>query len=171
MAYNEELQKTLELSCFNLAEKIGETLQQKGWSLSAAESCTGGGINFYCTAISGSSAWLNAGFVTYSNEMKHQLLDVNLADLEQHGAVSETVVRQMAEGARRVAGAEIGLATSGIAGPAGGSKEKPVGTVWFAWVLPNQTLTDCCVFDGSRHEVRLKAIQHAFKQLLSFTQN
>ncbi|WP_374337505.1 nicotinamide-nucleotide amidohydrolase family protein [Leeia sp.] len=154
-----------------LAAQLGQALQEAGWTLSTAESCTGGGIAAAVTDIAGSSAWFHQGWVTYSNAAKHSLLGVEEATLIAHGAVSEAVVRQMAEGARLRSGAQLALAVSGIAGPGGGSEAKPVGTVWLAWALPDKVEAVCCHFPGDRITVRQLAIQRALEEALRCLQS
>ncbi|MDP2144006.1 MAG: nicotinamide-nucleotide amidase [Gallionella sp.] len=147
-----------------LAAQIGALLKSHGLMLATAESCTGGGIAYAVTEVAGSSAWFERGFVTYSNLSKQQMLGVSEETLQHHGAVSEAVVREMAAGALRHSGAQVALSVSGIAGPDGGTPEKPVGTVWFAWAL-----RDCPVvsrmhrLDGNRAEVRVKAVRIALQ--------
>jgi nicotinamide-nucleotide amidase len=134
-----------------------------------AESCTGGAISAAITAIAGSSAWFEYGLVSYSNTAKQQLLGVNAATLASNGAVSEAVVGEMACGALRVAGADIAVAVSGIAGPSGGTHEKPVGTVWLAWALKSGELkAQCFQFKGDRHQVQAQAVAAALAGLLVF---
>jgi nicotinamide-nucleotide amidase len=118
-----------------LATELGTLLQQRGWRITTAESCTGGLVAGAITAISGSSGWFDFGFVTYSNDAKRGLLDVPQSTLEAHGAVSEEVARAMAAGALEEAKADIAVAVTGVAGPTGGTPAKPVGTVCFAWAL------------------------------------
>ncbi|MFM9880328.1 MAG: CinA family protein [Burkholderiaceae bacterium] len=137
-----------------LVAQIADTLQQKRWRLATAESCTGGMVAAACTDLAGSSAWFERGFVTYSNAAKTDLLGVSAALLDAHGAVSEAVVRAMAEGALAHAQAEVSLAVTGIAGPGGGSAAKPVGTVWLAWCVAGQTHSANHWFAGDRHAVR-----------------
>jgi nicotinamide-nucleotide amidase len=129
-----------------LAEQVGAALKAHGMMLATAESCTGGGIAQALTDISGSSAWFERGFVTYSNVAKAEMLGVRQSTLEAHGAVSEAAVREMAAGALQHSHAQLAVAVSGIAGPTGGTAEKPVGTVWFGWALR----------DGEVHEVRAR---------------
>jgi nicotinamide-nucleotide amidase len=112
---------------------LADALRARGWHLATAESCTGGLIAAACTALAGSSDWFERGFVTYSNAAKTEQLGVDALLIAQHGAVSEPVVRAMAEGALRHSAADIAVAVTGIAGPAGGSADKPVGLVWLAW--------------------------------------
>ena len=135
--------------------------------LATAESCTGGWIAQEITAIPGSSVWFDCGFVTYSNASKQKMLGVSKDALEQNGAVSAEVVAQMAEGALKNSGAHISVATSGIAGPGGGSKEKPVGTVWFAWAEQGKSVrTKKYCFDGDRESVRKQAVSVALEGIL-----
>lgn len=119
-----------ETSIEELVQKLAAQLIEKGWMLATAESCTGGMIAAACTDLAGSSQWFDRGFVTYSNEAKTEMLGVPAELIEKHGAVSEEVVRAMAEGAIRHSRAQVSIAVTGIAGPGGGSAEKPVGTVW-----------------------------------------
>lgn len=118
-----------------LAEQVGVALKAHGMMLATAESCTGGGIAQALTDISGSSAWFERGFVTYANAAKIEMLGVRKSTLEAHGAVSEATVREMVAGALAHSHAHVALAVSGVAGPSGGTAEKPVGTVWFGWAL------------------------------------
>ena len=111
--------------------ELAEILQQRGWMMATAESCTGGLIAGACTDLSGSSTWFERGFVTYSNAAKTGMLGVDAALIAAHGAVSEAVARAMAEGALRRSLAQVSVAVTGVAGPTGGSVDKPVGTVWF----------------------------------------
>lgn len=151
----------------NVVEQLAAALLGKGWRLAAAESCTGGWVAKCCTDLAGSSAWFERGFITYSDAAKMNMLNVQQTALQQHGAVSEAVVRQMAQGARRAAGLEAALAVTGIAGPAGGSAEKPVGTVWFAWDIEGQdTRSECMHFAGNRESVRRQSVMYALQGLL-----
>jgi nicotinamide-nucleotide amidase len=133
-----------------LAEKVLQLLRERGATLATAESCTGGLIASMLTKIPGSSEGFHAGFVTYSNAIKHAVLGVQESSLEQHGAVSEEVVREMAEGALQRSGADYALAVSGIAGPDGGTPEKPVGTVWLAWGEQQNIRTRCLCWPVER---------------------
>ncbi|HEY9101890.1 nicotinamide-nucleotide amidohydrolase family protein, partial [Chitinimonas sp.] len=121
-----------------LAEQLGKALLARGWRVTAAESCTGGGIASAITDIAGSSGWFDMGWVTYSNEAKQRLLGVAPTTLAEHGAVSEPVVREMALGALQAAGADLAVAVSGVAGPSGGTPAKPVGTVCLAIALAGE---------------------------------
>jgi len=157
---------SLMSSAFDLAAQLGEALEQCGAMVTTAESCTGGGVAHAITAVAGSSRWFSCGFVTYANSAKHSLLGVDKQLLERWGAVSEAVVRQMAEGAARVAAADYAVAISGIAGPDGGSDDKPVGTVWFAWFGPNGVIAKKYQLSGDRAAVREQAIKISLQQLL-----
>jgi nicotinamide-nucleotide amidase len=155
-----------------LAAELGARLVARRLMLAAAESCTGGGIGFAVTQIAGSSAWFDRGFVTYSNAAKQQMLGVPAATLRAHGAVSEAVVRAMALGALARSAAQITVAVTGVAGPGGGSRAKPVGTVWFGWALrPARAATEMLVaerhlLDGDRAAVRTRSIIVALRGLL-----
>ncbi|MEP5567161.1 MAG: CinA family nicotinamide mononucleotide deamidase-related protein [Halioglobus sp.] len=133
-----------------LAESVLELLRQRGETLTTAESCTGGLIASMLTRIAGSSDGFHAGFVTYADDIKHSVLDVPAQDLKSHGAVSEQVVRAMALGALDKSGAKYAIAVSGIAGPAGGSEDKPVGTVWMAWGSKDKLRTRCLCWPVER---------------------
>lgn len=134
--------------------------------MNSAESCTGGMLAAACTDLAGSSNWFERGIVSYSNAAKTELLGVSAALLQQHGAVSEAVARAMAEGAIARSPAQVALAITGVAGPGGGSTEKPVGTVWFAYSVSDQTSAECCHFPGDRAEVRAASVRHALQSLL-----
>jgi nicotinamide-nucleotide amidase len=151
-----------------LAEKVGHLLLQKKLKLVTAESCTGGGIAYAMTSISGSSQWLERGYVTYSNLSKQELLNIPESIIQTYGAVSEETAKAMAEGALKNSHADISLSITGIAGPDGGSKEKPVGTVWFGLARkssPIKTLHK--LYIGNREEIRLSSIKEALLFLLS----
>lgn len=156
-----------------LSEQVGQALKARGATITTAESCTGGWVAKTLTDIAGSSAWFERGFVTYSNEAKSQMIGVREATLEQYGAVSEAVVAEMAIGALRAARADFAVSVSGIAGPDGGSEEKPVGTVWFAAVSAmGQGITQRECFSGDRESIRRQATAYALKFLLEqFLQN
>lgn len=141
-------------------------LQQRGLQVATAESCTGGGIAEAITRIAGSSAWFGQGWVTYSNTAKVSQLGVPPALLEAHGAVSLEVVMAMAEGARERAAADWGVAVSGVAGPGGGSIEKPVGMVWLAWAGADGTHVQCRQFAGDRAQVREQTVALALEELI-----
>jgi nicotinamide-nucleotide amidase len=145
-----------------LADALVGELLAAGKTMSTAESCTGGWIAKSITDISGSSGCFGYGLVSYSNGAKESLLGVNPATLEKHGAVSEATVREMAEGALGLSGADIATAVSGIAGPDGGSEEKPVGTIWFAWAMRTKDGADIDaekrLLKGDRDQVRAQAV-------------
>lgn len=162
----------------NTLERLASLLRQRGWMLTTAESCTGGLIAAACTELAGASDWFERGFVSYSNAAKTELLGVPSALIERHGAVSEPVARAMAEGALRQSQATLSLAVTGVAGPSGGSAEKPVGTVWFAWCLPPtdetkgpHTLSQVQHFVGTRRAVRAHTLTHALNRLEQLVAN
>ncbi len=150
----------------SLVEQLARELKARGLMMATAESCTGGLIAGACTEVSGSSDWFERGFVSYSNAAKHELLGVPEALIEQHGAVSEPVARAMAAGAVAHAHAQCSVAVTGVAGPTGGSAEKPVGTVWFGWATPAGVFSEHRRFDGDRSAVRQATVQHALAGLL-----
>ena len=150
----------------HLAQQLGQALQMRQAKVATAESCTGGGIAEAITRIAGSSAWFDCGFVTYSNAAKSQLLSVPTALIDQYGAVSEAVVLAMSKGALAKAAANFSVAVSGIAGPDGGTVEKPVGTVWLAWAGPRQHYARCFTFGGDRAQVRSQAVVQALSEML-----
>lgn len=149
-----------------LAVRVGQALKATGATLATAESCTGGGVAEAVTRIAGSSGWFERGWTTYSNRAKEEELGVADAVMAAHGAVSEAVVQAMAAGARARAGTTWALAVSGIAGPDGGSAEKPVGTVWVAWAGPGSNIARCYRFAGDRSRVRAAAVERALAGLL-----
>jgi nicotinamide-nucleotide amidase len=152
-----------------LSAELGQQLVKRHWRVATAESCTGGGISAAITAISGSSNWFEYGIVSYANQAKQRLLQVSVQTLDQEGAVSEAVVTQMLRGVLLVSGSEIGVAVSGIAGPTGGSADKPVGTVWFAWGLASGEIrTKLFHFTGDRHAVQQQAVLQGLRGLLDF---
>lgn len=151
----------------DLAAQLGALLKAHGLMLVTAESCTGGGIAQAVTDVSGSSAWFERGFVTYSNLSKRQMLDVREATLNLHGAVSEMTVREMVVGALSHSAAQVALAVSGIAGPDGGTADKPVGTVWFAWGMKHgETCARRYQLTGNRAEVRAQAVPIALQGVI-----
>ena len=144
---------------------ISNQLLARGEMLATAESCTGGLIAAACTDLAGSSQWFERGFVTYSNAAKTELLGVDAALIDQHGAVSDPVARAMAEGAITRSRAQASVAVTGVAGPTGGSAEKPVGTVWLAWHVDGRTHSELRHFAGDRTAVRMATVQHALARL------
>jgi nicotinamide-nucleotide amidase len=150
----------------DLARQLGERLKPQAAQVATAESCTGGGIAEAITRIAGSSAWFEAGYVTYSNTQKTAQLDVPRELFAEVGAVSREVVEAMVRGACRHSGARFGVAVSGIAGPDGGSPEKPVGTVWLAWADGEQVHAQRCQFPGNRDQVRHATVQVALEGLI-----
>ncbi len=151
-----------DAALFSLAGRLGEMLAARGAKLTTAESCTGGWIAAAVTHVPGSSAWFDRGFVTYSNDAKRAALGVSARTLLDHGAVSEQTVREMVDGALIESGAQYALAVSGVAGPGGGSLEKPVGTVWIAWGAPGGVrLARRFRFGGDREAVRRAAVAAA----------
>jgi nicotinamide-nucleotide amidase len=149
-----------------LAAQLGQLLLTRHWHISCAESCTGGGIGYAITAISGSSAWFKQGIISYANEAKEKLLNVDALTLATYGAVSQQTVEAMAKGAALLAQAQVAVAVSGIAGPDGGSAEKPVGTVWFGFFIEGQLSSRCQLFIGDRQSVREQAVDFALQQTL-----
>lgn len=144
---------------------ISSSLLAHGWMLATAESCTGGLIAAACTDLAGSSQWFERGFVTYSNAAKVQCLGVPADLIERHGAVSEAVARAMAQGAVAHSAAQVALAVTGVAGPTGGSADKPVGTVWFGWQVQGATHSELRRFAGDRAAVRAQTVRHALRRL------
>ncbi len=150
-----------------LAARVGERLKASGLMMVSAESCTGGWIGMEVTAIAGSSDWYDRGFITYSNESKQQMLNVDPLTLLNHGAVSEQTVLEMARGALQNSQAQIAVAVSGIAGPGGGSADKPVGTVWLAWIYADKEIAREFHFQGDRREIRRQAVCKGLQGLLN----
>jgi nicotinamide-nucleotide amidase len=155
----------------NDAELAGEVtelasrLTRLGWTLSTAESCTGGWIAKCCTDRAGSSDWFERGFVTYSNKAKTEMLGVDEAVLEEAGAVSREAALQMAVGAQSAAGTDVAVAVTGIAGPGGGSADKPVGSVWVAWSINGSVDAELKQFPGDREAVRRQTVVYALQGL------
>lgn len=162
--YNKAMIETLK----TLVLKTASELNRRGLNLTTAESCTGGGLSYWLTSVPGSSAWFERGFVTYSNAAKNEMLGVSTQILNDFGAVSKETAQAMAIGALEFSKADISIAITGIAGPDGGSPEKPVGTVWIAWTEKNSNLvTQVYVFSGDRQAIRLAAMIQALEGLLS----
>ena len=156
----------------SLSQIVAAALISKGWTLALAESCTGGLVCATLTDLAGSSDWFERGYITYSNEAKSECLGVSPELIESFGAVSEQVAKAMAEGAQKNAGVNVAMSITGIAGPAGGSIEKPVGTVCFGWVIRDrnsQNLAICKTmhFAGGRQAVREQARDYALAELIA----
>lgn len=151
-----------------LATQVGALLTQKKLLLATAESCTGGGVAHAVTEISGSSAWFECGFITYSNASKSGLLDISPALIAQHGSVSEEIAAAMAEGALANCEAHVAISTTGIAGPLGAVPGKPVGTICFGWSMNGKTMTERKMFTGDRISVREQTVLHALKGVVQF---
>ncbi len=149
----------------SVQQLVHQILSQRGKTLAVAESCTGGVIASRFTAMAGSSAYILAGVVAYANEAKRDILGVSYDDIMRYGAVSEQVARQMAEGARRITGADYAIATTGIAGPSGGSLEKPVGTVWIAVATPHHTIAMMRPSGTDRSQIVNRASAYAIEML------
>lgn len=161
-----------ESTALLMAERLAEALLVSGSKLVTAESCTGGGIGYVLTSIAGSSQWYERGFITYSNESKRELLGVSAHTLDSHGAVSEQTAAAMAQGAIDNSHADISVAVSGVAGPTGGSKNTPVGSVCFGWSeRDGETKTVRIVFEGGRQQVREQSILMAIQGLLDVLGN
>ena len=150
-----------------LATTLVAELNDRNKAVATAESCTGGWIAKALTDVPGSSGCFGYGIVSYSNGAKESILGVNNRTLAEHGAVSESVVREMAEGTLRLSGADFSVAVSGVAGPDGGTDEKPVGTVWFAWSMRGPggiaTDTDLQRFEGNRESIRMQTVIYGLK--------
>ncbi len=152
--------------------RLGETLVRKGLMVATAESCTGGWLSQKLTAVAGSSAWFERGFVTYNNLAKQEMLAVSADTLAEFGAVSEAVVCEMARGVLNNSRAQLAVAISGVAGPGGGSLEKPVGTVCLAWAWQRgEVVSRCLHFEGNRQMVRQQAVATAIQGLCGLLEN
>jgi nicotinamide-nucleotide amidase len=150
-----------------MAQELGILLLRRGWLLATAESCTGGWLAKRVTDVPGSSAWFERGFVTYANAAKVEMLGVREQTLLEHGAVSDAAVREMAEGALAHSHADVVVAISGVAGPDGGTPDKPVGLVWIAWALRGEPVqAEHYQFGGDREAVRLQAVEMALRGLV-----
>lgn len=161
------MQLTLDPETQQSLDALAEGLLARQWTVTAAESCTGGAVAAALTSLAGCSRWFEVGYVTYSNRIKNRQLGVPQELLNAHGAVSEPVALAMVDGALATSGAQLAVAVSGIAGPDGGSAEKPVGTVWFAWGLASgERLAECRQFSGDRAEVRALSVAHAIQGLV-----
>jgi nicotinamide-nucleotide amidase len=154
----------------NLSARLGGALKQRGWTLVLAESCTGGMASQFVTAIPGSSAWFERGFITYSNDAKVEMLGVSSSTLGKFGAASEQTAREMATGALQHSRAQVAAAITGIAGPDGGTEAKPVGTVCFAWAARNVSPhSDMRRFSGDREAIRKQAVEAALQGVIQLT--
>lgn len=149
----------------SIVPSIGKILTDKGWTMSTAESCTGGLVAATLTDFSGSSAWFSGAVVAYSNEVKMAQLHVPEQAIIDHGAVSEPVVRAMAEGICKTLNVDVGISLSGIAGPTGGTPDKPVGTVWMGWHVNGKTYAEKFIFDGDRMSVKQQSLQTVLEKL------
>jgi nicotinamide-nucleotide amidase len=156
----------LEQSRQSICWLVADLMLKKQYFLATAESCTGGLIAAACTDLAGSSQWFDRGFITYSNAAKMDMLGVDAALIEQFGAVSDQVAAAMAQGSVKHSAAQVSVAVTGVAGPTGGSVEKPVGTVWIGWCVDGQTTTELCHFDGDRATVRALTVQRALQGLI-----
>ncbi len=155
------------MNAIDLTKTLAQILLSRNWTVSLAESCTGGLVCATLTELAGSSEWFERGYITYSNEAKTECLNVSAQLIQSHGAVSEQVAKAMAEGARIHSRSDVAISITGIAGPTGGSAEKPVGTVCFGWATDNQTLTKTMCFDGDRQAVRQQATEFALTELIA----
>ncbi len=149
-----------------LAEKLGETLRARSLTLCVAESCTGGMLGAAITAVAGSSDYFRGGVIAYANQVKSSLLGVSPATIETHGAVSAQCAREMAAGVKRLMGSDVSIAVSGVAGPGGGTPEKPVGLVYIGLCAGDDTMAHEEHFDGSRGDVRRRAVDRALQLLV-----
>ena len=163
---NPDLLSNSELPAHYLPVLVADLLLKRSWMLATAESCTGGLIAAACTDLAGSSQWFERGFVTYSNAAKTDQLGVDAALIARDGAVSESVVRAMAQGALDRSRAQVAIAVTGIAGPGGGSAAKPVGTVWLAWATQEGLRSEVQHFPGDRAAVRAATVHHALHTLV-----
>jgi nicotinamide-nucleotide amidase len=146
--------------------ELGQRLRARGWRLASVESCTGGLIAAACTSVAGSSDWFERGYVTYSNQAKQESVGVPAATLAAHGAVSEAVAVAMAEGALRCAPVQLAVAVTGVAGPGGGTPDKPVGLVWLAWGTAGHVRAERLQLAGNRTSVRRQTVQAVLERLL-----
>ena len=158
-------------STLDISKKVAKLLIARGWTLALAESCTGGLVCAALTDLAGSSDWFERGYITYSNQAKTECLDVAAETIESFGAVSEQVAKAMSEGAQKNAGVNVSVSITGIAGPAGGSIEKPVGTVCFGWTIQKENLAAITIcktmqFSGDRQAVREQARDYTLSELI-----
>lgn len=156
-----------DIALYQLAEEVGRALRDRRLMLATAESCTGGGVGEAITRVPDSSHWFERGFITYTYISKREMLGVNSDTLGRHGAVSEPTVREMVAGALARSHAQVAVAVSGTAGPGGGTPEKPVGTVCFAWGIKGGAVTsDTQQFAGDRQAVRVQSVMHALEGVM-----
>lgn len=161
-----------DLSLLKLSQTVGHLLEQRGWMMASAESCTGGGVAQAVTEIAGSSVWFDRAFITYSNEAKQQMLGVEKELIEDVGAVSEEVASAMAAGALRHSMANIAVSVTGIAGPGGGTPAKPVGTVCFGLAVRDQAIqSETQYFTGDRAAVRKQSVYHALQLIEKYVES
>jgi nicotinamide-nucleotide amidase len=160
----------VEINLMHPYRQLATLLLENDFKLATAESCTGGLIAAACTDLAGSSDWFERGFVTYSNQAKSDMLGVDAQLIATQGAVSEPVARAMAQGALQQSLAQVSVAVTGVAGPGGGSADKPVGTVWFAWGLPSGLTSEVQHFAGDRAAVRNATVAHALGRLVTLLQ-
>lgn len=164
------------MKSLDLTQTIASILIARDWKIALAESCTGGLVCATLTDLAGSSQWFERGFITYSNEAKTECLGVPAKLIESYGAVSEEVAFAMADGALQASGANVAISITGIAGPSGGSPEKPVGTVCFGWAIENSSTESRVIcktihFDGDRNAVREQAKDYALAELIALLRN
>jgi nicotinamide-nucleotide amidase len=156
------------VTLYRLAERVGAALKKRKLMLATAESCTGGWVSEAVTMVPGSSEWFERGFVTYTYISKREMLGVNERTLDKHGAVAEEIVREMVEGALSRSHAQVAVAVSGVAGPGGGTPEKPVGTVCFAWARKGKAVrSETKRYSGDRESVRRQSVEHALAGVLA----
>ncbi len=160
----------MEHQLITAADAVLIACRKRRWMVATAESCTGGMVAAALTEIAGSSDVVNRGYVTYTNEAKHEMIGVPMPLFEAVGAVSEDVARAMAQGARKTAGVDVACGITGVAGPGGGSPKKPVGLVHIAAASADQTIHEKCLFDGDRHAIRLAAAIKAMEMMLSLAE-
>jgi len=152
---------------YKLSEHLGQMLKARHWRVATAESCSGGGVAAAITSVPGSSDWFEYGLVSYANSAKQKLLGVKAETLLRQGSVSAQTVAEMAQGCISLSGANLAVAISGVAGPSGGSLDKPVGTVWFAWLIVGQSPNlECHFFNGTRQEIQSQAVKCALEGLI-----
>ncbi len=152
-------------------QRLLELLEKNHYKIAVAESCTGGLVSGLLCDISGISAYFEEGYITYSEDAKKKNLGVSQTTLDTYGVVSEEIALEMAQGAKNRAGANCSVATTGVAGPTGGTKETPVGCVCFAWCIEENSYTERMIFEGSRMEIRMQAAWYALEKLCDYIEN